>query len=244
MEGHPYGYNIPISEKTKEVPWEEKVRIYEEVKSDFRFKDFLFGCLNCGACTASCPSNRFFDYSPREIVQRFMEEDIEVIYDMMHEYIWACSQCFTCWIRCPFVNNPGGLVIIMREVAVRNAFEATKDLLKPYGRVLLKVMTSGNQLSADMLQPDFFPDWGPKMQDNMENLRAKRMAIPFDVGKSVKTAWEVSLETAIEMYTIWREAGIFEMLEKIDPNLYNVIMDIVEENEERWEELLEEEEEE
>jgi len=118
MDGHPYGYNIPISEKTKEVPWEEKVRIYEEVKSDFRFKDFLFGCLNCGACTASCPSNRFFDYSPREIVQRFMEEDIEVIYDMMHEYIWACSQCFTCWIRCPFVNNPGGLVIIMREVAV------------------------------------------------------------------------------------------------------------------------------
>ncbi|MDQ7083349.1 MAG: hypothetical protein Q9N34_10735 [Aquificota bacterium] len=59
-------------------------------------------------------------------MQRFLEEDVEVIYDMMHEYIWACSQCFTCWIRCPFVNNPGGLVIIMREVAVRNAFEATK----------------------------------------------------------------------------------------------------------------------
>ncbi|HIQ48862.1 MAG TPA: heterodisulfide reductase subunit C, partial [Aquifex aeolicus] len=122
-------------------------------------------------------------------------------------------------------------------------FEATKDLLKPYGRVLLKVMTTGNQLSADMLQPDFFPDWGPKMLDNMENLRAKRMAIPFDVGKSVKTAWEVSLQTAIEMYQIWRETGIFEMLERLDPNLYNVIMDIVEENEERWEELMEEMEE-
>jgi len=63
-----------------------------------------------------------------------------------------------------------------------------KDLLKPYGRALLKVMTTGNQLSADMLQPDFFPDWGPETLDNMGNLRAKRMAIPFDVGKSVKTA--------------------------------------------------------
>jgi Heterodisulfide reductase, subunit C len=80
------------------------------------------------------------------------------------------------------------------------------------------------------------------MADNMENLRAKRLAIPFDVGKSVKTAWEVSLETAIEMYTIWRETGIFEMLEKLDPNLYNVIMDIVEENEERYQELYGEEE--
>jgi heterodisulfide reductase subunit C len=50
------------------------------------------------------------------------------------------------------------------------------------------------------------------------------------------------LETAIEMYTIWRETGIFEMLEKLDPNLYNVIMDIVEENEERYQELYGEEE--
>jgi heterodisulfide reductase subunit C len=32
------------------------------------------------------------------------------------------------------------------------------------------------------------------------------------------------------------------MLEKLDPNLYNVIMDIVEENEERYQELYEEEE--
>ena len=30
------------------------------------------------------------------------------------------------------------------------------------------------------------------------------------------------------------------MLERLDPNLYNVIMDIVEENEERWEGLMEE----
>lgn len=82
-----YGYNIPISEKTLQVPWEEKVRIIEEVKSDFRFKEYLFGCLNCGVCTASCPSNRFFDYSPREIVQRFLENDIDVLYDMMQEYI-------------------------------------------------------------------------------------------------------------------------------------------------------------
>jgi hypothetical protein len=66
------------------------------------------------------------------------------------------------------------------------------------------------------------------------------MAIPFDVGKSVKTAWEVSLQTAIELYSIWRETGIFDMLEKIDPNLYNVIMDMVEENEERWEDMQEE----
>ncbi|HEK25633.1 MAG TPA: heterodisulfide reductase subunit C, partial [Hydrogenobaculum sp.] len=39
MDGHAYGYNLPISQKTKDVPWEEKVRIVEEVKSDFRYHE-------------------------------------------------------------------------------------------------------------------------------------------------------------------------------------------------------------
>jgi len=34
------GYNLPISEKTKMVPWEEKVRIVEEIKSDLRMSTF------------------------------------------------------------------------------------------------------------------------------------------------------------------------------------------------------------
>ena len=47
----------------------EMVEIYEDIKSDFRYDHELNGCLNCGICTATCPSAHYYDYSPREIVQ-------------------------------------------------------------------------------------------------------------------------------------------------------------------------------
>ena len=47
----------------------EMQEIFEDIKSDLRYEHELNGCLNCGICTATCPSAHFYDYSPREIVQ-------------------------------------------------------------------------------------------------------------------------------------------------------------------------------
>ena len=52
----------------------------------------------------------------------------------------------------------------MREVAIKHGMQSAKDVLRPFGRVMLKLITTGNQLSPDMIQPDHFPDWGPNIQ--------------------------------------------------------------------------------
>ena len=31
----------------------------------------------------------------------------------------ACAQCYTCAARCPFENSPGGLIMLMREAAIK-----------------------------------------------------------------------------------------------------------------------------
>ena len=62
----------------------------------------------------------------------------------------------TCAARCPFKNSPGGLVSIMREVAIKHEMQSAKDVLRPFGRVMLKLITTGNQLSPDMIKPDHF----------------------------------------------------------------------------------------
>ncbi len=64
--------------------------------------------------------------SPREIVQLLWTENLEGIYDAMQEKIWACAQCYTCAARCPFGNSPGGLVMIMREVAIKHGMESAR----------------------------------------------------------------------------------------------------------------------
>ncbi len=211
-----------------DVGQQDAQSLLDAIQSDLRYEEVIHGCLNCGVCSGSCPSHRFFDYSPRIVVQTVLSGDAEAVKGMMDEYIWACAQCYTCAMRCPFHNSPGGLVMIMREVAVWRGMEAVHRLLKPYGRVLLKVLSIGNQLTPDMIQPDFFPDWGPKIPWSSTDLAIKRKAIPVYTLQVTTSAWRVSPETSYELYSIYEETGVFRLIEEIDPNLYEVVADMVE----------------
>jgi len=222
---------------------QEMQQIFSDIKSDFRFHHELNGCLNCGVCTATCPSAHFYDYSPREMVQLLWTENVEQIYDAMQEKMWACTQCYTCAARCPFRNSPGGLVMIMREVSIKHGMESAKSVLRPFGRVMLKLITTGNQLSPDMIQPDHFPDWGPNIQKVHGDLTVLRKAIPMKTLQTTSTAWEVALKTSVEMYTIWEMTGVLSSLETMDENLYDVIVDFIDEKKEDYEDWLEEQEE-
>lgn len=152
--------SIYADAKYTEVPLEEKQRLFDQVKADFRYPDNLHGCYECGICVAACPSARFYDFSPRVFAQILGREDVHTFYELLNDSVWDCSQCFSC-TRCPRENNPGGLITIMREVAVKNGLQSAKDALKAYSRIIYKIMSTGTQVSPDMLQPDFFPDWGP-----------------------------------------------------------------------------------
>jgi len=185
-----------VADKYPNVPHEEKQRLFLEVKEDPRYEDYLYGCYECGICVSACPSARFYDYSPRVIAQAMAREDVDRIYEILLEDIWNCAQCFSC-VRCPRRNNPGGLVTLIREVAVRNGIQETRDVLQGYSRVIYKVMLKGNQVSPDMLQPDFFPDWGPWVRDFSRNMYVWRMAIPVDTLRGVTdAAWEDGREDA------------------------------------------------
>src|SRR5689334_5352665 len=145
------------------VPFEKLGKIFDDIRSHPLYDHELHGCLNCGICTATCPSAQYYDYSPREIVQLLWTQNLEGIYDAMQEKIWACAQCYTCAARCPFQNSPGGLIMLMRETAIKHQMKSAKDVLRPFSRVMLKLISTGNQLSPDMINRDHFADWGPNI---------------------------------------------------------------------------------
>jgi heterodisulfide reductase subunit C2 len=211
-----------------EVPYEEKERLFDEMRADPRYSDSLYGCYECGICVAACPSARFYDFSPRKIAQALAREDVPLIYEQLNDDIWNCSQCFSC-TRCPRGNNPGGLITIMREVAVNNALGTAKDALEGYGRVVYKIMGTGTQVSPDMLQPNAFPDWGPHVKEISEHLDVWRRALPPETLHTTTTAWEVDERTIAELYYIWYATGVMEMIEKVDEGLYEILEDVMEE---------------
>ena len=56
--------------------------------------------------------------------------------------------------------------------------QAGAEALKGYTRIIDKLMSTGTQVSPDMLQADAFPDWGPEVKDVSDNLDLWRRAIP------------------------------------------------------------------
>jgi len=211
-----------------DVSYEDKLSLWEEVKADDRFPDYLYGCYECGICVAACPSARFYDFSPRKIAQAAAREDVELIYEQMNDDVWNCSQCFSC-NRCPRENSPGGLITLLREVAVRNGLSTAKDALEGYGRVVYKIMTTGTQISPDMLQPDAFPDWGPDVEKTSDNLELWRRALPPETLHTTEMSWQVSQETLIELYLIWLHSDVMDMIEQADEGLHMIILDVMEE---------------
>ena len=217
-----------FADKYPDVPHAEKLRLWEEVKADSRFPDYLYGCYECGICVAACPSARFYDFSPRKIAQAAAREDIELIYEQMNDDVWNCSQCFSC-NRCPRQNSPGGLITILREVAVNNGLKSAKQALEGYSRIVYKIMGTGTQVSPDMLQPDAFPDWGPQVKKVSDELDLWRQALPPETLHTTKTGWQVDEKTLIELYLIWYNTGVMDMIANVDEGLNLILSDVMEE---------------
>ncbi len=220
--------SIYADAKYQEVPYEEKARLFDEVRSDMRWESTLYGCYECGICVAACPSARFYDFSPRVFAQALAREDVETFDELLTDSVWDCSQCFSC-TRCPRQNNPGAMITIMREVAVRNGLPSAKAALRAYSRIIYKIMSTGTQVSPDMLQPDFFPDWGPDVVESARNMAVWRRAIPPETLHTTEAAWQVSEKTRVELYMIWKLTGNLQMIENLDEGVFDVLSEIMEE---------------
>ncbi len=211
-----------------DVPYEEKERLVSLVKADMRFPDYLYGCYECGICVAACPSARFYDFSPRRIAQAAARDDVELLYQQMQEDVWECSQCFSC-VRCPRGNNPGGIITVLREVAVNAGLASAREALEGYSRIIYKIMSTGTQVSPDMLQPDAFPDWGPEVKDVSENLDMWRRALPPETLHTTSTGWDVDEKTLLELYLIWFHTGALDMISEVDEGLHMILQEVMEE---------------
>jgi heterodisulfide reductase subunit C len=219
---------MTLDARYRDVPTETKQRLFDEVRADHRYKDVLYGCYECGICVAACPSARFYDFSPRKIAQAAARQDLDMFYEQLNDDIWNCSQCFSC-TRCPRGNNPGGLITIMREVSVSNGMSSAKQALEGYGRVVYKIMSTGTQVSPDMLQPNAFPDWGPHVAEISENLALWRRALPPETLHTTTTAWEITDQTLTELYLIWYMTGVLDMIKEADASLHMILVDVMEE---------------
>jgi len=56
-------------------------------------------CLQCGTCSASCPTSFAMEYSPREIIAALRAGMLDRV--LKSNTVWFCTSCYSCTVRCP-----------------------------------------------------------------------------------------------------------------------------------------------
>lgn len=94
-------------------------KLYDLLMQDYRLREGLNACINCGTCTAICPAAEFYRYDPRRIVDIVQSRDEAAIEELLKgETIWYCGECMSCVTRCPRKNAPGLIVMALRSLSI------------------------------------------------------------------------------------------------------------------------------
>jgi len=83
----------------------------------------LYGCYQCGTCSAGCPYVEEMDLTPDEVIRYIILDRKEVLNS---KTIWLCSSCFTCAERCPRDINITKIMEALRQIILRKNIDKTK----------------------------------------------------------------------------------------------------------------------
>ncbi|MEG0795427.1 MAG: 4Fe-4S dicluster domain-containing protein [Odoribacter sp.] len=138
----------------------------DRLKQDIHYIESMNSCMNCGVCTAICPSAEFYNYDPRIIVDTVQREDEDTLETLLKsDTIWYCGECMSCKTRCPRSNTPGGIIMALRKLSQEKGWftESEKGrqqfaLQRVVGANILNV---GYCVTPDIVKPEMHPEQGP-----------------------------------------------------------------------------------
>lgn len=96
-------------------------------------------CLACGMCTAGCPVREVdCRYSPRRLIRMIllgMREEV-----LNSDFLWLCSNCFTCQERCPQGVRIPEIIRTVKNIAADEGhlptnLQAVADTIAQIGRI-------------------------------------------------------------------------------------------------------------
>ncbi|EKD31386.1 MAG: hypothetical protein ACD_77C00342G0026 [uncultured bacterium] len=197
-------------------------KLFDRLMEDYRFKEGLNACINCGTCTAICPAAEFYKYDPRtitDIVQSKDEDEIENL--LRSETIWYCGQCMSCLTRCPRKNAPGLIILALRNLSQELGYFIDSE--KGRQQLVLNRVLCGNILNYGYcVHPHTFhhsdhPESGPVGKWIEDNLNAVHNRVGSNLdGDGPGILRKIPQSDLDELKKIFDVTGATNRMEKIE----------------------------
>lgn len=76
----------------------------------------VYSCMQCGKCSAGCPSADEMDVLPHQVVHMIQVGDERVLNVRAP---WVCASCLTCTVRCPRNVDLAAVMEALRHLQLR-----------------------------------------------------------------------------------------------------------------------------
>ncbi|WP_342304041.1 CoB--CoM heterodisulfide reductase subunit C [Methanolobus sp. ZRKC5] len=128
-------------------------------------------CMQCGVCSASCPSGRHTTLNIRKLV-RIAGKTTDIL---SSEELWMCTTCYNCQERCPRNINIVDILLDIRAISVHQGFihpehRAVCEMLLEYGHAV--PINEKNRKKRVNLGLEELPETVHKYVDGLEEVKS------------------------------------------------------------------------
>jgi len=95
-------------------------------------------CIQCGTCSASCPTSYAMDYTPREIIAAFRAGMLDRV--LKSNTVWMCASCYSCSVRCPAGIKLTDVMYELKRLGIEYGLYAKKATAPVLSREFVKMV--------------------------------------------------------------------------------------------------------
>ena len=116
-------------------------------------------CIQCGTCSASCPTSYAMDYTPREVIASLRAGLLEKV--LKSNTIWLCASCYYCSVRCPSGIKLTDIMYEFKRLAIEFGL-AEKGVKAPViSKLFVDVVNKNGRISEVELVSKFYLKTNP-----------------------------------------------------------------------------------
>lgn len=107
-------------------------------------------CIQCGTCSAACPTANLMDNSIRKLVKLVLDGKKEE--SLGSGSIWLCTSCLLCTVRCPRGIRPKVLVSALKDIFER---DGRRGKHQAYEELFMRQVKEMGRISEALLSAEY-----------------------------------------------------------------------------------------
>ena len=114
----------------------------------------LYGCIQCGNCSSSCPLSPYMDFTPRKIIAMVKAGFRDEV--LSNKTIWICASCYACTVECPKGIKITDIMYALKREAIIKKVYPRKFAIPALSRTFYSEVRHSGRINETSLLTKFY----------------------------------------------------------------------------------------